>query len=162
MERLLRLPSSSLKKTWLDNYPIIIHSYTSYIRGKHGACARTQSCLTLCDPTDCSPPGSSLYGMSQARTLEWVANSYTKRSSQPRDQTQVSCISCIGRWILYHWCHLWSPRGKHRYLRKGKSPQPEWICPTWEYWILSGLFLTDTSPNLTVLTPQDIKWGRVV
>ena len=51
-----------------------------------------QSCLTLCDPMDCSLPGSSLHGILQVRVLEWVAISFSRGSSQPRDQTQVSCI----------------------------------------------------------------------
>ena len=55
--------------------------------------------VTLCDPTDCSPPGSSVHGILQARRLEWVAISSSRGSSQPRDQTH---ISCFGRWILYH------------------------------------------------------------
>ena len=50
-----------------------------------------QSCLTLCDSTDCSPPGSSIHGILQARILEWVAISFSRGSSQPRDWTQVSC-----------------------------------------------------------------------
>ena len=49
---------------------------------------------------DCGPPGSSVHGILQARILEWVALSSSKGSSQPRDQTHVSCI---GRWVLYHW-----------------------------------------------------------
>ena len=52
-----------------------------------------QSCLTLCDPVDCSPPGSSIHGILQARILEWVAISFSRGSSQPRDRTQVSCIA---------------------------------------------------------------------
>ena len=51
-----------------------------------------QSCLTLCDPMDCSPPGSSVHGILQARILEWVAISFWRRSSRPRDWTQVSWI----------------------------------------------------------------------
>ena len=62
-----------------------------------------QSCLTLCDPLDCSPPGSSIHGILQARILEWVATSSSRGSSQPRDQTHVSCVSSTGRWMLYHW-----------------------------------------------------------
>ena len=53
----------------------------------------TQSCLTLCDPTDCSPPGSSVHGISQARILEWVDISFSRGSSQPRDRTQVSHVA---------------------------------------------------------------------
>ena len=58
-----------------------------------------QLCLTLCDPVDCSPPGSSIHGISQAKILEWVAISFSRGSSRPRDQTQASCI---GRQIVYH------------------------------------------------------------
>ena len=56
-----------------------------------------QSCPTLCDPMDCSPPSSSVHGILQARILEWVAMPSSRGSSQPRDQTRVSYISCIGR-----------------------------------------------------------------
>ena len=53
----------------------------------------TQSCLTLCDPMDCNPPGSYVHGTSQARTLEWVAISFSKGSSQSRNQTHISCTA---------------------------------------------------------------------
>ena len=53
----------------------------------------TQSCLTLCDSMDCSLPGSSVHGIFQARILEWVAISFSRGSSRPRDQTQVFCIA---------------------------------------------------------------------
>ena len=62
-----------------------------------------QLCLTLCDPKDCSPPGSSVHGILQARILEWVAISCSRGSSWPRDWTHVSYISCIDRWVLYHF-----------------------------------------------------------
>ena len=58
----------------------------------------TQSCPTLCNSMDCSPPGSSVHGILQARILEWAAILFSRRSSPPRDQTPVSCI---GRQILY-------------------------------------------------------------
>ena len=48
-----------------------------------------QSCPTLCDPLDCSPPGSSVHGILQARTLEWAAISFSRVSSQHRDRTWV-------------------------------------------------------------------------
>ena len=51
-----------------------------------------QSCLTLCDPTDCSLSGSSVHGIFQARVLEWIAISFSRGSSQPRARTQVSHI----------------------------------------------------------------------
>ena len=56
-------------------------------------CFCAQLCLTLCDSVDWSPPGSSLQGISQARTLEWVAISFSRAYSWPRDQTRVFCIS---------------------------------------------------------------------
>ena len=48
-------------------------------------------------------PGSTGHGILQARILEWVAISSSRGSSWPRDWTGISCISCIGRSILYHW-----------------------------------------------------------
>ena len=68
-----------------------------------------QSRPTLCNPMDCSLPGSSAHGILQARVLEWVAMPSSRGSSLPRDQTQVSWVPCIGRKVLYHWCHLGSP-----------------------------------------------------
>ena len=56
--------------------------------------------LTLCNPMGCSLPGPSIHGILLARILEWVAICFSRGSSQPRDQTR---ISCIGRQILYHW-----------------------------------------------------------
>ena len=59
-----------------------------------------QLCLTLCNLMDWSLPGFSVHGILQARILEWVAISFSKGSSWPRDWTH---ISCTGRWILYPW-----------------------------------------------------------
>ena len=67
-----------------------------------------QSCTTLCNPMDCSPPVSLVHGVLQARILEWVAISSYRGSSLPRDQT---CISCIGRRIL-----LTEPPGSPYYI----------------------------------------------
>ena len=53
----------------------------------------TQLCLTLCNPLDCSLPGSSVHGIPQARVLECVAILFSRGSSRTRDQTQVSCIA---------------------------------------------------------------------
>ena len=61
-----------------------------------------QSCLTLCNPMDCSPPGSSVHGILQARILKWVALPSSMGSSRPGDRTCVSHISCTGRWVPYH------------------------------------------------------------
>ena len=78
-----------------------------------------QSCPTLCDPMDCTQPGFSAQGIPQARTVEWVAISSSRGSSRLKDQTGVSPISCIGRGILYHWCHLGSPIIAYEAYTKG-------------------------------------------
>ena len=62
-------------------------------------CLITKSCSTLCDPIDCSPPGSLSMGFFQARILKWVASPFSRLSSQPRDQI---CIFCIGRCTTGH------------------------------------------------------------
>ena len=56
-----------------------------------------KSCLTLCNPTDCSLPGSSAHGILQTRILEWVAILFSRGSSRHRNQTRVSCI--VGRFF---------------------------------------------------------------
>ena len=62
---------------------LFLHSYKVLV---------IQFCLTLRDPMEYSPPGSSVHGILQARILEWVTIPFSRRSSQPRDYTQVSCI----------------------------------------------------------------------
>ena len=86
-----------------------------------------QSCPTLCDHRDYSLQGSSVRGILQARILQWVALPSSRGSSQPRDQTCVSSIFCIGRKVLYHKRHLGSPRiTKESCFFSGqlKSPEP--------------------------------------
>ena len=63
-------------------------------------------CPTLCNPMDCSPPGSSVHGILQARELEWAAISFSRGSSQPRDRTQVSHIAdkCFTIWVTREAC----------------------------------------------------------
>ena len=70
----------------------------------------TQSCPTLCNPMDRSPPGSSIHGIFQARILEWVAISFSGGSSQSRDQTHVSCTA--GRLFT-----VWATREGHYVCR---------------------------------------------
>ena len=64
------------------------------------------------NPMNCGPPGSSVHGISQAKILEWVAISFSRESSQARDQTQVYCIASSllhCRWILYQLSQQGSP-----------------------------------------------------
>ena len=80
----------------------------------------TQSCLSLCDPIVCSPPASSVHGISQARILDWVDIPFPRVSSQPRDWTLVSCMAGrffiiwatkeVGFWYAYSifiWSKIW-------------------------------------------------------
>ena len=82
----------------------------NYIRVR--VCPVAKLCLTLYNPVDCSPPGSSVHGTLQTRILEWVVISSSRGSSQLRDQT---CISCIGRWIFLPL----EPPGKPEEIHKG-------------------------------------------
>ena len=59
-----------------------------------------QSCPTLCDSMDRSPPGSSVHGILQARILEWVAMPAFRRSSQPRDQTHIFMSPALAGWFF--------------------------------------------------------------
>ena len=70
--------------------------------------SHAQSYPTLCNPIDCSAPGCSVHGIFQARILEWDTISYPRGSSQPRDRTNIFCISCIGRQIFF----ITEPPGK--------------------------------------------------
>ena len=67
-----------------------------------------QSCPTLCDPVDCNLPGSSIRGILQARILEWVAISFSRAFSQPKDRTQVSLIAgrCFNLWATRDFLNL--------------------------------------------------------
>ena len=87
------------------------------------------SCLTVCNPMDYSPSGSSVHGILQARIVKWVAISSSRGSSRPSDCNHISYVSCIGRWVLYHYPHL-------HLVVKGKSshllswfPDPPSLIP---------------------------------
>ena len=62
----------------------------------------TQLCPTVCDPRDCSPPGSTVHGILQTRILEWVAVPFSRGSSWPRNQTLVPSVSCIAGGLKWH------------------------------------------------------------
>ena len=96
--RLVRLPLCSVRPQTSPCLPSLVR----------GSCVRAkllQSDSTLCDPVDCSPPGSSVHGILLARILEWVATSFSRGYFRPRDQT---CLLCLLHWVLYHWRHLGS------------------------------------------------------
>ena len=80
-----------------DEVPVLKGSHSVHV------CAKSlQQCLSLCDPLDCSSPGSSVHGILHSRILEWVAMPFSCGSSRPRNWTCVSYVSCIGRWVLFH------------------------------------------------------------
>ena len=88
-------------------FPVVLYGCESWtIKKAESESEVAQSCPTLCDPVHCSPPSSSVHGIFQARVLEWVAISFSRGSSRPRDQTQVSCIV---RKTLYLLSHQGSP-----------------------------------------------------
>ena len=105
------------------------------------ACSVTQSCPTLCDPIDCSLPGSSVHGISQAGILEWVAIPFSRGSYQLRNQTGVSCIAGGFSTSRVTWEALYWPRGlssKRRNIsnrrHKGDSIEMEVKAATWPFW----------------------------
>ena len=74
-----------------------------------------QSCPTLCDPMDCSPPGSFVHGILQARIVAWVTIPFSRGSSRPTDQTHISCVSCIAGGFFTVWATReaqWASWGK--------------------------------------------------
>jgi len=73
-------------------------------------------CPALCDPMNCSPPGSAVHGIFHTGILEWVSTSYSRDSSSPRDRTHISCTFYIGRQILYH-CSTCEAQNEHVKLR---------------------------------------------
>jgi len=77
-----------------------LHSQEKENKCNSSLCLVTQSCLTLCDPKDCSLPGSSVYGLFLVRLLEWVVILSSRRSSQPRDWTCISRVCCIAGGFL--------------------------------------------------------------
>ena len=77
-----------------------------------------QSCLTLCDPMSCRPPGSPVHGILQARRLEWVAISFSRGTFWPRDWTRVSCIS--GRFFTISATIKWGLHSDWNHLKESR------------------------------------------
>ena len=84
----------------IKSFSVSYHTWLKWISDtlKTPAAAKSlQLCLTLCDTMDCSLPGPSVHGILQGRILEWVAMPSSRGSSQPRDRTSITYISCISR-----------------------------------------------------------------
>ena len=113
-----------LRPRWQqDIYKLLLVSIS---RGQQTFLKESESevtpCPTLCDPMDCSLPGSSLHGIFQARILEWVAIPSSRGSSWPRCWSWVSYISCFGRRVVYHYHHLgtWEGISIYKYVYMNK------------------------------------------
>ena len=94
---------------------ILFHEDRGWILGKGGdrrdclPAQSLQSCLALCDPMECSLPGSSVHGILQVRILEWVAISFLRGSSSPKYPTHVFCVSCMAGDFFIHWA-IWEAK----------------------------------------------------
>ena len=112
-------------------------------------CVQLLSCVQLffCDLVDYSPPGFSVHGIFQPRILKWVAISYSRGSSWSRDWTSISCISYIGRQILY-LSATWS-----EHMNQIK----------WDQWCQLGVLASLTSSGKMKTAPEDtwIKFASV-
>ena len=110
---------------WLYIFFYYYYYFTSYFRRSCRVYVRVcvcvpQLCVTLWDPMDCSPPGSSVHGISQARILEWVAIPFSRGSSWPWDQMWVSCIA--GRFFT-----VWATK-EASYFRRFCRLCRIWMC----------------------------------
>ena len=102
----------------------------------------TQSCLTLCDPMDYSPPSSSVHGIVQVRILEWVAIPFSRISFQPSNRTQGSCIE--GRFFT-----IWDTREPLVMMAQDKNKMT--VQPFLDYWQSMNIVQTtkyESSPLL--------------
>ena len=105
-----------------------------------------QSCLNLCNPMDCSPPGSSVHGILQARILEWVAMPSSRGSSGPRDQTWISCTA--GRFFTTE------PPRKPAYCRVSSVQLSRvQLCVTpWTAACQASLYITNFQSSLKLMS----------
>ena len=132
-------------------------------------------CLTLWDPIDCSLPGASVHGILQARILEWVAIPFSRGSSQPKDQTQVSCIAGgfftnwatreykAEKWVFKENHHINCTKEERKIFHCRRPPGN---CVSWEYqsFASSSLFFSFDflfSHEIYVQTQQyEYEYGR--
>ena len=114
----------------------------------HSMCRNLKGCISMlllfsfllsrvqlfCDPMDCSPPGSSVHGIFQARILEWVATSFSRGSFLPRDRNHVSWVSCSARRILHH-CTAWEAPASSVSVVQALCPTADWeaVANHWQF-----------------------------
>ena len=134
---------------WTGFAALTADSLPAELSGKHLV---TKWCSTLCDSMDCSPPGSSAHGIFQARILEWVAISFFRGSSQPRNQT---CIRWTSRSILYHWATWEALKRGYNLLNLIRSTGPVTIILPLTLHMVVNVSFSDYSPRqMTVLTQK--------
>ena len=107
---------------WIPVYPslrfLLINLWTHVLWGEVRWGEVSQSCPTLCDPVDCNLLGCSVHGILQARIMEWIAISFSRGSSRPRDRTWVSRtggtrFNCL---LLNHFCIFWIVLKQSRHI----------------------------------------------
>ena len=117
-------------------------------------------CPTLCEPMDCSQPGSSVHGILQARILEWVAFPFSRVSSQPRDWTRISCI--VDRYFIVWATRIVSKISKAN-VQTVFTLRPQNIIRSTEkeipYWITEFHCLKEFVPMASVLYRHSSVWG---
>ena len=130
------------------------------IAGCLSVVVKSLSCLQLfCDPMDWSPPGSSVHGNSQARILGWVAISFSRGSSRPRDWT---CISCIGRWIPYHCAAREALQVVWQTWKSKCNDTVQWLLPLFSnVSIYSNVAWLAIFECIIKMTTKDIKKGAI-
>jgi len=117
-----------------------------------GSSLVAQSCQTLCDTMDCSPPSFSVYGISQARILEWVAISYSRASSQPKGSNPHLLHLLLGRQILYHWA-TWKA---HKGAKSGMKSVMIFVSSS-DHFLTQKLQILHPTLSRDVLYPTQIK-----
>ena len=125
-----------------------------------------QSCPTLFDPMDCSPPDSSVHGILQARILEWIVIPSSRGSSPPRDGTWVSWVSCMTDWFFTaeplgkplsvlrdHFSLEWMVRKTHLGNAERKTCSVLALGENWEIWGKpEGFMSKNKSPILSQIS----------
>ena len=121
----LRILENTSNKSFSLSFPLCLslsltHTYMDTCVCVYVKVLVAPSCPTLCNPMDCSPPGSSVYGTSRARILEWVAIAFSRVASLPRGRSCVSCVAGDSLPLSYQGSpSVWRPCAKHLLCKKG-------------------------------------------
>ena len=158
---------------WMNKEAVVVHIYNGIL----WTVLVAQLCPTLCEPTNCSPPSFSVHGILQTRILEWISIPFSRRTSKPRDQTLVSCLT--GRFftvwatgksptmefysaikrnafesILMSWMNL-EPITQSEVSQKEKHIVWKWKCLP-----LSHVWLSATPQTITQQDPLSMEFSR--